>query len=157
VTGGVEGVQADAGDLQHGPVSQLTDVIRLGEAAGAAGQPGQQLSGLGAHGPQRIGQQVPIVGMDPAGGVVAAAQRGHGVHVVQVAVGEHHRHRLQPVLGHEVADAVRRIESRVQDQALRTGRGRDHVAVGLPGTGGEGRDEHIGETNDPPTQAENLI
>ena len=77
--------------------------------------------------------------------------------MVEVSVGEHHRHRLQPVLGHQVAYAVRRIESRIEDQALRTGLGRHHVAVRLPRTGGEGGDEHSGETNDQPTQAENLI
>ena len=91
---------------------------------------------------QRVGQQVPVVGMDPAGGVVRAADRCDGEHVVEVAVGQHHRDRLQAVLGHQVAYAVRRIHPGVEDQALGSGLGGDDVAVRLPGTGRKGRDEH---------------
>ena len=47
-------------------------------------------------------------------------------------MGEHHRHRLEPVLHDQLGDTGDRIHSRIDDHALLAGRRGHQVAVGLP-------------------------
>ena len=80
--------------------------------------------------------------MDPGGGVVGAGDRGDAPHVVDVAVGDQHRDRLEPVLADDLVDAGGGVLARVDDDALGAGTGGDDVAVGPPGACGEAGDEH---------------
>ena len=66
----------------------------------------------------------------------------HRVDVVEVAVGEQHRGGLEPVLGEHVAQRVLDADARVDDEALLPRAGREDVAVGREGGGGEGDGEH---------------
>ena len=87
-------------------------------------------------------EQVPVVGVDVRGGVVAAGDRRDAPHVVDVAVGDEDGDRLEPVLAHHLVDAVGGVLAGVDDDALGAGAGRDDVAVGPPRSGGEACDEH---------------
>ena len=102
----------------RGPVGQLPNLVRLDEAGVAGDQLGEQRPGLGPHRPQRVGQQSPVRRVDPARRLVGPAERGDGEHVVEMAVGQHHRHRLEPVLGDQLRDAGLGIQTRIDDHAL---------------------------------------
>ncbi len=143
---GVQGGEPQPGHLDLGTVGQLTHLVGLAEGALAGGQLGHHLPGVLAHRPERVGQQHPVVGVHPAGRVVRAAQRGHGEHVVEVAVGQQHRHGLQAMLHDQLGDAVDGVHPRVDDDALGPGLGGQHITVGLPGTGRKRGDEHGHDT-----------
>ena len=91
--------------------------------------------------PERVVQPVAVVGVDVGRGV-AAAHRRHRVDVVDVAVGEQHRGRPEPVLGEHVAQGLLDPDARVDDDALLPRAGREDVAVGAEGGSGEGDGEH---------------
>ena len=97
---------ASPGDRYLGAVGQLPYVVRLGKDRRAARQALQHEPSLSPHGPQRVGQQHPVVGMHPAGRVVRAAQRRDGRHVIKVPVGEHHGYGLEAVLHDQLGDTV---------------------------------------------------
>ena len=62
--------------------------------------------------------------------------------MVEVAVGQQDRDRLQPVLAQDLIELVDHADPRVDDHALLAG-GRGHdPAVGLEGGGGEPADKH---------------
>ena len=91
--------------------------------------------------PSGSSQPVAVVGVDVRRGV-AAAHRRHRVDVVDVAVGEQHRGRPEPVLGEHVAQGLLDPDARVDDDALLPRAGRQDVAVGAEGGSGEGDGEH---------------
>jgi hypothetical protein len=128
---------AHAGQLDHLAVGQLADVVGLLE-----GQAGEGGPGLGAEPGQRVGEQVPVGRVDEGGDVVGAGQRGHRPDVVEVAVGQQGRHRLEAVAPAELLDAGQGVLAGVDDQGLRAGRGRDQPAVRLEGPGGKSGHEH---------------
>ena len=66
----------------------------------------------------------------------------HGPHVVDVAVGEQHGDRLEPVFADDLGDAVGRILAGVDDHALGAGTRRHDVAVRGPGTRREAGNQH---------------
>ncbi len=136
---GVVDDEPQPGQLQLLGVGQLLDVVGLGPLVAAAEQ---HLGRLPGHAGHRVGQQVPVGGVDPGGGVVGAGHRGDAPHVVDVAVGHQHGDRLQPVVADELRDAVGRVLAGVDDDALAAGvDGRD-IAVGTPRTRGKSGDEH---------------
>src|SRR3954447_19427201 len=139
VAGRVVDHEVEAGQLEGLPVGELGNVVGLGELVAAAEQHAGRLAGHPGH---RIGQKVPVVRVDPGGGVVGARDRRHTPHVVDVTVGDQDRHRLEPVLADHLGDAVRRVLAGIDDHALSTGTGGDDVAVRPPRTGGETCDEH---------------
>ena len=121
------------------PSAELLDPVRLGEGVLAAEH---HLGRLGAHAGHRVGEQVPVVGVDPGRRVVRAGDRRDAPHVVDVPVGDQHGHRLEPVLGDDLGHAGGGVLAGVDDHALRARpRGRD-VAVGAPRTCGESGDQH---------------
>ena len=87
-------------------------------------------------------EQVPVVGVDPRGGVVPAGDRRDAPHVVDVAVRDQHADRLEPVLLDDPAHAVGGVHAGVDDHALGAGSRRHDVAVGAPRTCGEAGDQH---------------
>ena len=108
------------------PVGELGHVIGLGEGQA----PEQLLPGRQAQTPGGVGKQRPVGWVDVGGDVPGAAHRHHRPDVVDVAVGEQDRHRLEPVLGEDLRDARLGVLTRVDDHALLPGAGRHHVAVG---------------------------
>ena len=131
-------------DGDREPVAQLAHVVGLGERDGAAGQPGQQNPCLLPHRSKRIDQQLPIIGVHPADRLVLTAQRSHRKHVVEVAVGQQRRNRMEAVFTDHVGNSVRRVHAWIDDDALPADGSSDHSA-GLPGPGGERRDKHSSE------------
>ena len=96
------------------------------------------------HRSKRIDQQLPIIGVHPADRLVLTAQRSHRKHVVEVPVGQQRRNRMEAVLTDHV-NSVRRVHAWIDDDALPADGSSDHIAVGLPGPGGERRDKHSSE------------
>ncbi|CAG7655219.1 hypothetical protein SBRY_70055 [Actinacidiphila bryophytorum] len=139
MAGGVRDGELHAGQRQGTAVGQLPHVVGF-----ADGQLAQQL--LPDAAAQRllgVGEHVAVLGVDPGGHVVRAAHRDHRGDMVDVAVAEDDGDRLEAVLGEHVLDALGREVARVDDDALLTGGGGDHVAVGPPGPGGEPGNEHV--------------
>ena len=63
--------------------------------------------------------------------------------MVEVAVGEQHGGRVQPVLGEHLVEPVEHPDARVDHHALLARRGGHHVAVGAEGVRGKAGDEHV--------------
>jgi hypothetical protein len=61
--------EVDAGDGDFGAVGQLPDLVRLDESR-SRGEPLHEVGGLRAHGRVRVGEQVPVGRVYPAGGRV---------------------------------------------------------------------------------------
>jgi hypothetical protein len=116
VAWGVVDVQAQAGQLDHLTVGQLTDVVGLLELEPAEGGPG-----LGAEPGQGVGEQVPVGRVDEGRDVAGAGQRGHRPDVVEVAVGEQGRHRLEAVAAAQLVDPGQGVLAGVDDQGLGAG------------------------------------
>ena len=66
--------------------------------------------------------------------------------MIEVTVGEHHCHGLEPVLHDQLGDTISGIHTRIDDHAFFAWRAGNQVAVGLPRPRGEGRYEHTFET-----------
>ena len=84
--------------------------------------------------------------MHPTGRGVRAAQRRDRKHVIEMPVGEHDRHRLEPVLHDQLGDTISGIHTWIDDHALLASSGGNQVAVGLPRPGGKRGYEHTFET-----------
>jgi hypothetical protein len=137
VAGGVVDGQAQAGQLDHLAVGQLADVVGL-----LQGEPGEGGPGVGAEPGQGVGEQVPVGRVDEGRDAVGAGQGGHGPDVVEVAVGQQRRHRLEAVAPAQLPDPGQGVLAGVDDQGLRARRGGDQPAVGLEGPGGKSGHEH---------------
>ena len=131
--------ELEPGELERLGVGELLDAVGLGELVLAAEQ---HRGRLGRHPGHRVGEQVPVGGVDPGGGVVRAGDGGDAPHVVDVPVGDQDRHRLELVLAHDLRDALGGVLARVDHHALGAGTGRGDVAVGAPRTGREACDQH---------------
>ena len=142
----MEHLEAQACDGNFCPVAEFVDLVRLGEVRRASRETLEQLPSLQPHGPQRVGQQHPILWMHPAGRGVRAAQRRYGEHVIEVTMGEHHRYRLEPVLNDQLCDTGNRVHTGIDDHALLAKPLGNEVTVGLPRPGGKGGYEHTFET-----------
>ena len=57
-----------------------------------------------AHALHRVGQQLPVGRVDVGRDASCAGHRDHREDVVEVTVGEQHRHRLEPVLAQQLVD-----------------------------------------------------
>jgi hypothetical protein len=88
---------------------------------------------------------LPIIGVHPADRFILPAQRSHRKHVVEVPVRQQRGNRMEAVLSDHVSHSVRRIHAWIDDHALPADGSSDHIAVGLPGSGGERRDKHSSE------------
>jgi hypothetical protein len=84
--------------------------------------------------------------MHPTGRGVRAAQRRYRKHVIEMPVGEHDSHRLEPVLDDQLSDTISGIHTRIDDHTLLADSGGNQVAVGLPRPGGKRGYEHTFET-----------
>ncbi len=138
---GVLDGETHTSQLQLDAVDELAHVVGLDER-GLAAQPPEQRPRVGRQPGHRVGEQVPVGGVDPGGGVVRAGQRRDRPDVVDVAVGGHHRDRLEPLLGNDLRDTWTGVLAGVDDHALAARAGRHHPAVGAPRTCGESGDEH---------------
>ena len=78
---------------------------------------------------QRVHQPVPVVGVDEGRDPVRAAHRCDRVGVVEVAVGQQHGCRAQPVLFERVRELVQDLDTGVDDDALLPSGRCDDVAV----------------------------
>jgi hypothetical protein len=131
--------ELQARELEALAVLEFLDVVRFGELVVTAQQHPRT---LGADPGHRVAQQVPVVGVDPGGAVVRAADREDREHVVDVAVREQYGDRLQFVLAHDLLDTRGGVLSGVDHDAFRALAGGDDVAVRAPRTRGEPGDEH---------------
>ena len=84
--------------------------------------------------------------VDVGGDVTGLAHGQHREGVVEVAVREQHRDRVQPVLGDHLVQPRADPDTRVDHHALLARRGGHHPAVGVGHLGREARDEHGGST-----------
>ena len=148
VPGRVGGDEVDPGHRDERSVVQLatssgsTNPERPGASWGNSARSPRPSSATGR-------QQSAVVRMHPARGLGGPAERGDRPHVVEMPVGDHHRDRLQPVLGNQVRDADGGVHPRIDDHALRSAVRGHHVAVGLPRPSGKeaqrARGERIGQ------------
>ena len=144
VAGGVVDGQGDAGEVECRPVGEGLDPLRLAER-----QARVHRGELGAHladALEGVGEHEPVLGVDPGGDVVTVAHRRHRPHVVEVAVGQQHRHRRQPALGQDLPQRLLGVLSGVDHHARAALPGRDHEAVGLEGPGRESGEQHARPT-----------
>ncbi|GLZ06891.1 hypothetical protein Acsp03_43570 [Actinomadura sp. NBRC 104412] len=124
--------------VQDGAVRQFLHVVGLAQLQPAEELlPGAERQALG-----RIGQQVAIVRVDVGGDVLGAADGRDGPDVIDMAVGQQHRHRPQPVLAQDLVDPGLGVLAGVDDDALLTRGGRHDIAVRGERSGGEPGDEH---------------
>ena len=66
--------------------------------------------------------------------------------MIEVTVGEHHCHGLEPVLHDQLGDTGRRIHTGIDDHAFLARPVGNQVAVGLPRPSWKGGYEHTFET-----------
>src|SRR5262249_27007476 len=95
-----------------------------------------------AQPPGGVGKQRPVGWVDVGRDVPGSAHRRHRPDVVDVAMGEQDRDRLEPVLGEDLRDARLGVLAWVDDHALLPPAGRHHIAVGGERAGREPGDEH---------------
>jgi hypothetical protein len=126
VAGGVLDRDLQAGDLDRAAVRQLGHVVGLGVRQRIAEHAAQ----VARHPLGRVGEQRAVAGMDVRGDAARAAYRCHRERVVDVAVGQQHRGRPQPVLGQHRLEPVEHSDAGVHDQALLPRSGGEQVAVG---------------------------
>ena len=127
VAGGVVDAQGEPGELEGGAVVERPDLARLAQRQ----RPSEGRLGLRRKAPQRVGQHVPVRRVDPGGHVVAVAHGRHAVDVVDVPVGEQHRHRREPVLGEQRFEGLGGVLAGVDHDARLPRLRRHHVTVGL--------------------------
>jgi len=128
----------DPGQVEHGPVGQFPDVVGLAE-----GDPAEQpLARLQREPAARVGQQRPVVRVNVGRDVPGPAHRGHGPDVIDVAVREQDRGRLQPEPLDRLLDALLRVLAGIDDQALLPRRGRHQVTVRGERAGRKPGDKH---------------
>ena len=118
---------------------QQTQVLRFGEVDP---EPVDDLPGLfGVWAPQ--GEQLAVRSVQPSRDAEVVGDVGGRGHVVDVTVGEEDSLHLQAVPGHDPLDGLQGTDAGVDDDGTSVVE-REHVAVGLPGAGGEGCQEHAG-------------
>ena len=126
------------GDLQHLTVGDLHDVLRFGVGHPAA----EQLIKAHRQTLGRVGEHLKIVRVDVGGDAPRTAHRSHRESVVEVAVGEQHRGRGQPVFLEHRLELVDDADARIDHQARLARIGRDQVAIRPEGVSGEAGDQH---------------
>lgn len=129
------------GQRQH-PGGQVATCSRAGRSGRAKQIGDHRMHFLGQAG-EWIDQLTLIIRPDPTSGVVAVGDLRSRGRVIEVAVGEQHRHRPQIVFGDDVTDPVSGIHSRVDDHAIGVRSRSDQVTIGCQWTGRERSKEHI--------------
>ncbi len=117
VAGRVVDGELQTGQLEGLQVGELGDVVGLGELVLPAEQ---HACGVGRHAGHRVGEQMTVARVDPRRRVVRPGDGRHAPHVVDVAVGDQHRHRLEVVLADDLGDPLGRVLARVDHHALGT-------------------------------------
>ncbi len=146
VPGGVEHLEGQPRQLEALTVDDLDDPLRLAPRGPLPELGLEHRQGARVHRAERVVEAVAVVGVDVGRGL-APAHRRHRVDVVEVAVGEQHGGRPEPVLREDAAQGVLDPDARVDDEALLPRPGGQDVAVGAEGGGGEGDGEHVREPN----------
>ncbi len=137
------------------PGAKSMPMRRPASSSGAAGSSSRTSSGAlhsrrppnscgrpGGEVLHRVLELVAVVGVDPRRDALRPADRRDGEGVVEVAVRQQDRDRLQPVLAQDLVELGLDADARVDDDALLPRTGCDHVAVGVEGLGREPADEH---------------
>src|SRR5690606_9304339 len=93
---------------------------------------------------ERVGQPVGVAFVQVDGEVAAAAELAHRVGVVEVAVGDEDRGRLQGVLGEHLLQLLGDADAGIDHEALAGAVGRHDVAVGTQYGSDDGEQEHPG-------------
>ena len=94
----------------------------------------------------RVGEHLAVAGVDVGRDAVVAADRDHAHRVVDVAVGQQDRDRLEPVLPDGVLDPGDGVLAGIDDHALLAGGGRHEIAVRTQASGWESGDKHARPT-----------
>ena len=131
------------GDADPGQVDLVAVPIQFDHLLGLAEDRGeQQLTQLRPEVLDRIGQHEPVLGMDVGGAAVGVGHLLRRPDVVDVAVGEQHSRRRQPILVQDAAQLAHRALAWVDDDGVGSGVRRQHVAVALQQPGGKSGDQH---------------
>jgi len=90
----------------------------------------------------RVFQHEPVLGMDVGGAAVGVGNLLGRPDVIDVAVGEQHRRRGQPVLVEDPPQRAHRTLAGIHDDGVRSGPFGQHVTVALQHSGGKSGDQH---------------
>jgi hypothetical protein len=143
----VQDADVQAGQAQALATGKVDDLTRLLPRRGRAELLLQHRQQLGRERAQRVLEPVVVVGMDVCRDAAGRAHGRHRADVVDVAVGEQHRGRAQPVLAQHLGEPVLDPDAGVHDEALLARGGREDVAVGGESRCGESDGQHAAEPN----------
>ena len=132
VTGCVRHDEADAGQVQDRPVGERADIIRLGELEFTLRHRKEVLARSNDARARRVSEPVPVLTMDVGRDPIAMRNRRDGPHMIDVAMGEENRRRLQTMIADSLLHSPDGILARIDDEAWLTGTARDDVAIRRP-------------------------